>query len=242
MAITPPPDRDMQQIIEDMLRRLRGLENGSQLAAGVTISQGGLTVVDPNTGTTIFRLGLYPLNDGSGRKQMVLFLYRNDGSIVQAMWDGNTTDGHPFQQALQWFDRNGDTVFSDDTTSGQGIARPYIPMGAFVDALVPTATTTNTTFTLLQSLVGVKQHPKVQGQILVYADSGTTGTIELVDQDGNVLFTTNLTSGQFGYLSYGPVALAGEHEKAISLNIQGKVLTGAGKVGARGVSALGIQS
>jgi hypothetical protein len=94
----------------------------------------------------------------------------------------------------------------------------------------------------LQTLVGFKQHPKVSGQILVYADSGTTGTIQLIDQSSNVLFTTNLTSGQFSYVPFGPVALAGAHELPVSLNIQGRVLTGAGKVGARGVSAIGVGS
>jgi hypothetical protein len=78
-------------------------------------------------------------------------------------------------------------------------------------------------FVTLQTGVGFKQHPRVQGQILVYADAGTTGTIRLVDQASNVLFTTNLTSAQFGYVNYGPVALAGTHEQPISLNIQGKV-------------------
>lgn len=242
MPYTPKPQADIAQKFNDLLRRVKALEAGNSLQAGTFISGGGFTATDPNTSNRTVFIGLGPMQDGSGRKQMESLLYRADGTIALAIYDGGTVDGHTFQQALQVFDRSVNIILADDTTSGQGLARPYIPMGAFTDNSVPTATTTSATFVTLQTLVGYKQHPKVQGQVLVYADSGTTGTIQIIDQSSNVLFTTNLTSAQFGYLSYGPVALAGTHELPISLNIQGKVLTGAGKVGARGVSAVGVQT
>lgn len=242
MAITPPGDPDLPQHFNEIYRRLRALENGSQLAGGVIIDKGGLQVDDPNSGNLTFFLGVQPLIDGSGRNQMVTYLFRNDATFALALADLGTIDGHTFQQALQWFDRQGDTVFADDTVSGQGIARPLISMGAFVDQVVPTATTTSTSFVTLQTLNGYKQHPKIEGQILVYADSGTTGVIQIIDQSSNVIFSTSLASAAFGYVNYGPVALIGTHEQNITLSIQGKVSTGAGKVGCRGVSCVGVGS
>lgn len=242
MGITPKPDKDIQQVLEALNRRVTNLEQANPLQGGVVISGGGLTAIDPNSGTEVFLEGIIPFNDGSGRKQMALLLRRNDGSLAMSLADLGTVNGHTFAQSFDIWDIAQNIIFADDVGSGQGLARPYIPIGFFTDNTVPTSTTTSGSFATLQTLVGYKQHPKVAGQILVYADVGTTGTIQLIDQSSNVLFTTNLTSGQFGYVSFGPVALAGTHEQAISLNIQGKVTGGAGKVGARGVSAIGVQT
>jgi hypothetical protein len=243
MGAVPKPEHSIASKFNDLERRVRAIEASNPLQAGATISGGGLTAKDPNTGHTTSFQGLGGFNDGSGRKQMESLFYRaSDGSIALAIFDGGVGYGHTYSQALQIYDRTGDVILADDTASAQGLARPYIPIGFFTSNSVPTDTTTSTSFATLQTLIGYKQHPKVAGQILVYADTGTTGTIQLVDQLSNVLYTTNLTSGQFGYVSFGPTALAGAHELAISLNIQGKVLTGAGKVGARGVAAWGVQS
>lgn len=242
MGITPKPEKDIQQVLEALARRITNLEQSNPLQGGVVISGGGLTAVDPTTENKTAFLGLGGFNDGSSRKQMETAFYRADGTIAFVIADLGSVPGHTFQQALQLVDHNGNIWAADDIVSGQGIAKPYIPIGFFTDNTVPTSTTTSTSFATLQTLVGSKQHPRVQGQILVYADSGTTGVIQLVDQASNVLFTHNLTSGEFDYVSFGPVALAGTHEQAISLNIQGKVSAGAGKVGARGVAALGVAS
>lgn len=227
----------LRRDIEDLQRTVRQMQS-------LLVNAGTIQVNDPTSGTPVFFVGQIPMNDGSGRMQAAVEIFRpQDGSTALIMYDGGVAFGHTLQQALQWYDRlGGNVVIADDTTSGQGLAKPYIPIGFFTDNTVPTSTTTSASFVTLQTLIGFKQHPKVSGQILVYADSGTTGTIQLIDQDGNLLFTTNLSSAQFSYVSFGPVALAGGHELPVSLNIQGKVLTGAGKVGARGVAAWGVQS
>lgn len=241
MAITPQPDRDLKQIIEALAKRVTNLEQSNPLQGGAVITGGGLTAIDPNTGHAVFQEVFFPLQDGSGRMQMGLLLHRSDGSLALSLADLGVAPGHTFQQSFNIWDVNGDYVMADDVASGQGLARPYIPLGSFVDNTVPN-TTTSTSFGTVQTLIGVKQHPKVQGQVLVYADSGTTGVVQIIDQSSNVLFTHNVTSGEFDYISFGPVALAGAHLAPISLNVQAKVSTGAGKVGARGIGALGVQS
>lgn len=242
MASIPKKAQTIEGHISELYRRMHNIENSNTIDGGATFSKGALRGVDPNNGETVFFVGLAPIPDGSGRMQMIVDLQRDDGTSALQLTDDGTTPGHTHQQAFQLFDRSGNIWAADDTTSGQGMARPYIPICNFVDATVPTATTTSTSFVTLQSGSGFKQHPKIEGQILVYADTGTTGTIQLVDQASNVLFTHTLTSGEFDYVNFGPVALAGTHEQTITLSIQGKVLTGAGKVGARGVSAIGVQT
>lgn len=250
MPITPKDDRDLKQIIEDMLRRLKNLENANPLQVGATITNGGLTIkggggisVYSAAGELVFFVGKVPIPDGSGRTQIEIGFARDDGSAALILADLGTTPGHTHQQALQWYDRSHNVVFADDTISGQGLANPYIPIGQWADyGTVPTATTTSPTFTNLQTLVGVHQHPKVSGQILVYSDSGTTGVIQMVDGSGNVIMSTTLASGTFGFVNFGPVVMPGINGTGISLILQGKVTGGAGKVGVRGISALGVQS
>lgn len=238
----------IMRMFREQAQAIQALQ-GAQVLNAATIDGGALTIADGGSlilttatdGVIVF-VGTMEIPDGSGRTQQAFLVWRDDGTAAFAMADLGTIYGHTHQQALVWFDRSGNAVFADDTVSGQGIASPYLSLGTFVDAVVPTATTTSTSFVNLQTLIGFKQQPKVQGQVLVYADSGTTGTIQIVDQLSNVLFTTNLTSGQFAYVNFGPVALAGAHQLPISLNIQGKVLTGSGKVGARGIAAIGVGS
>lgn len=242
LAITPEPEPDLKQIIDRINRRLTNLEQQNPLQGGMVISGGGLTAVDPTTGNRTGFIGLGDFSDGSDRKQMETVFYRADGTVAFIIADLGTTLGHPFAQALQMWDHNGNIWAADDIISGQGIARPYLSMGTWTDNSEPVMTTTSTSFANLQTLNGVKQHPKIEGQIITYADSGTTGVLEMIDQASNVLFTHNIASGEFQYTDFGPVALAGTHEQSITLTIQAKVSTGSGKVGARGVSCLGVQS
>lgn len=241
MGITPQSDPDLQQIIQALNRRITALEQSNALQGGVVISGGGLTAIDPNSGHTVFMEKLVALIDGSGRMQMALNLRRNDGTLALSLEDLGVTFGHTFQQSFNIWDINGDYIFADDIASGQGLARPYIPFGNFADNTVPN-TTTSGTFSNVQTIVGRKQHPKLEGQILVYADAGTTGVVQLIDPSSNVLFTHNVTSGEFDYQSFGPIALAGTHLQQLTLSLQAKVSTGAGKVGARGTYLEGVQS
>lgn len=138
------------------------------------------------------------------------------------------------------FDQVGNYVVTDDSTSGQGLARPFVPFGQFTDNSVPTQGTTSTTFTTLQICPGYKQHPKLVMQVLVYAPS--PGQVRVIDQDGNQLgATVTLAAGAFQYVQFLGV-LPGAHMLPVSLNVQARLTSGSSPIAVRGVSAIGVES
>jgi hypothetical protein len=213
------------------------LNDGSSLH----VNDGGAAIMSTPADHIIFQLQRIAIPDGSGRNQQVFALGRDDGTIAFALADLGTVLDHPHQQNWAFYDRGANIVFADDTDSGQGIARPYIPLGAFMPNTYPTETTTSSSFVTLQTLVGFKQQPKVVMQVLVRADDPSTdGEIRVIDQDGNVIGgVQTVSAGAFGYINIGPAALPGAHELAISLNIQARRTSGTGTIGIRGISAWG---
>lgn len=223
--------------IEDIKRQLR--EIGPLLVAN-----GQLKLADPVTGQTVLYVGPTVIPDGSGRQQRVVFMARDDGTAAIQLGDLGTTPGHTHQQAAQWFDRTGNVVLADDTTSGQGIARPYIPIGQWVSQGQPIDTTTSSTFVTLQSLVGYRQHPQLAAQALVESsDSATTGEVRIVDQANNVVGPVQTVAGNyFGYVNFTVTAMVGAHESGLVLSLQGRRTAGTGTIGAAGTQAYGVQS
>jgi len=236
---------DLERTVREM-RAARTLESSSIGAGGLSVNaEGGISVLDQTTGSQVFYVGYAPMFDGSGRKQMVVYLFRgNDGSAAMTMVDAGTSPGHPFSQAMQWFDRSGKVVLADDTVGGQGIAVPYIPFGAFMSNSAPTDTTTSATFTTLQTSIGYWMNPKVFIQLLVRASDGTTaGEVRVIDQSSNVIGgVQTVTAGLFSYINIGPVAVPGNFKDSLSLNIQARRTSGAGTIGVRGIVAIGLQS
>ncbi|TAM85831.1 MAG: hypothetical protein EPN43_11105, partial [Jatrophihabitans sp.] len=112
----------------------------------------GIVAYSGVNGEPVFFTTDTTIPDGSGRRQTVVYLVRDDGSVALALADNGTVLNHPHQQALQWSDRSGNTVFSDDTVSGVGIATPYL-QGPYL-ANTNTATwpsTAQTTWTAIAS-------------------------------------------------------------------------------------------
>lgn len=239
--------REIQELRQQVreLAAARTLENATIGQGGLQITNGGgVTVVDPTSGRMVFYVGSYGFLDGSGRTQMVMLSFRDDGTPALQMLDGGVVNGHTHQQALQWFDRASNIVFADDTNGGQGIAVPYIPFGPFASNNVPTDTTTSATYTTLQTAIGYWMNPKVFIQLIVRSsDSATTGNVRVIDQAGNVIGAPVAVAGNdFKYVNIGPVAMPGSFKLSVSLNIQAQVTAGTGTIGVRGVGAIGLQS
>lgn len=103
---------------------------------GITIDGGafrvtGLPGVDPEaTGdATVYMGGVTPtLPDGT--LQPGLIIRREDGTLALALYDPTPDPSVPdgFNQFLALYDRAQQIVMSDDTDSGQGLARPYVPI------------------------------------------------------------------------------------------------------------------
>ena len=151
-----------------------------------------------SSGNLVLYMGQDSLKDGSGRSQESLYLYRDDGSPALVLADLGTVPNHPHQQALQWYDRSGHTVFSDDTDGGVGVARPHIPLYALQNTNTATWPNTNaTTMTEIAAGYIEYQQPKLSWQMETYAPAGVSGTVEL-QVNGNTVGSTTVSGGGSG--------------------------------------------
>lgn len=240
--------QELEQTVQQ-LRAARTLEASSIGAGGLQVVDGGsVTVIDPTTGNKVMYVGDRLIPDGSGRHQMAFMTWRDDGTAALQLFDGGVALGHPHQQAVQWFDRTGHTVFADDTSGGQGIASPYLPLGQWVDNVVSGASagpTTSATFVTQQVVHAYIQHPKFVGMFLANSTSaGTTGEICVLDPYGNQVGpAVSVPANAISYLVIGPSAYTSWNFQGNGIfNLQARRTGGTGSIGVRGLSAWGVQT
>lgn len=182
--LPPDPRNAMPEKVRALEARLQRLETARTLesaaigAGGVRIEDGGsLQVIDPTSGHAVAYLGMAIINDET--PQMVVLLSRDDGTLALALADFGS-GVHPHQQALQWWDRAGQTVVADDVVSN-GLARPHLPLTPMQDwnpANWPQ--TTSTVFTTIALCGFERQNPYLTWSIQLLADSGATGQFRVL--------------------------------------------------------------
>lgn len=215
-GVNPPPSEYLLQLIGDLQKQVRALATQQQLvftnAQGETIVSLGAI---PPGGPEVIPAGLYGLvawsssgipvlvayettiPDGSGRRQTIAELQRDDGTLALACADFGTVPNHAHQQALQWYDRSGNVVIADDTTSGTGIARPHIP-ATMVNQNISTWPATNaTTSTEIAATYIEYQHPKIAWYVELYAPANVTGVFSM-QYNGIQIGTYTLAGGTSG--------------------------------------------
>lgn len=240
-------DRDpLMEEIRALRRRVAALETAAPLRSA-SISDGGRLAIKSRDGVDQIILGR--TDDPSrrapdGNPQMVFYLYRSTGEPALTLEDAApAVDG--FQQYLAIWDRAGNIIASDDTTSGQGLARPYLPVPFYPYLNPPAITTTAATFTtLMRSAAHAKQHPRIQVGVTVFADPGTTGEVRLWDATHGVRIGSILTIPANSWADYniGPATLGGSHVDTIDLDIQARRIGGAGTIGVQVIGAFAVQS
>lgn len=243
----PGSDQDLLMAeIRALQRRLQALESAAPLR-NASISDGGRLEVKGRDGTAQIILGRTDdptRNAPDGNPQMVFYVYRSTGEIALSMEDGApAVDG--FQQYLAIWDRSGAIIAGDDTTSGQGLARPYLPIPFYPYLDPPAITTTASTFTtLMRSAAHAKQHPRIQVGVTVQTGSGTTGEVRLWNRTSGVAIGSTLTIPANSWADYniGPAALGGAHMDTIDLDIQARRTGGAGTIGVQVIGAFAVQS
>jgi hypothetical protein len=236
---------DQIQALENRIRFLEGRAQIrpalNQIQGGdVTIGQGGRLRVQTPAATDVLYIGMVTPDHPDGSHQQGLKVYREDGSIAFSVWNSAGVGAQP----ISIWDKAGNILIADDLQSG-GLARPYLSTDAWFDSTeYPSSTTTNTSFTQVQHLAWIKQHPKVQAFFLVRCSDGTTsGQIQLVDNSSNVIAgPITVAAGAFYYGSAtGPIA--GAHESQTYLHWQAMVNPGStGNIGVKGLSTFGVQS
>jgi len=245
-AATPPGlwERIRTLVQEEVGKLLRSglLRNASISEGGLTIKGGFLKLQAPGAAAdTVYVGGVNPpAPDGSLQPGFVL--RRNDGTIAFLLRDGSpTTDG--YYQHWNFYDRAGNVIVSEDATSGQGIATPYVPVPLYPGLGVNTlpAGTTSTSFTALWIARAPKQQPRLALSFLATAPAGTTGEVRATVGASALGAGAVVTGGALLDATFlGPVD--GAHMSEMRINLEARVTSGPGPITVYPVRCEGRQS
>lgn len=229
----------LEQQVRDLNGRVAQQPAMTQIAGGnVSVYAGGSFRMLSVDGSLVQAwIGKITPDHPDSSEQRGFLFYREDGSLALSLY---TADSNP--QALALRDKAGTTVLADDVVAG-GLARPYLSTDAWFGATESPAFTTNSgSFTTLQNLPWIKQHPRVTGHFLVKADPGVAGEIRLIDDVGGVIAGPIAVSA--GAFTFGSAtgSLAGALYSSTYLHWQARVTSGVGNIGVRGLSTFGVQS
>lgn len=238
--------RKLHEKIDNMGRALTGIGlyvDGETRNLVFDSGTGKFRVVDPNTGQVTHEVGVFGFYDGSGRKQGGFGLWRaNGGSVALSLLDLGTTPGHPFGQALQWFDKSGNIVVADDA-NGNGLALPYLPI-PFCDSNIASGyAITSGTFSDCGVGASYQMNPNVMGYVIVQSDAvGTTGEVRLLASGTQVGATITVPANTTMLTFIGPAALPGNFRDYVQYNLQARRTAGGGNIRARMVALTGQQA
>lgn len=192
---------------------------------GLTVTAGSKMRVEHPDGSTMVHAGIYDNNETfdlpDGSHQPMFLLRRADGTLALAMYDPAPGFGG-FQQFLALLDRAGNVILSDDTDSGQGLARPYIP-GSFYRTRFAdmSVATTSASFETMWGATLYKQHPQLVVGVLATTDvAGTSGQVRVL-VNGAQLGTTQTLGFAGQNLTFGAAPVPGAHMGPLLVEVQG---------------------
>lgn len=201
----------------DELTTARGLEASSIGAGGLRINGGTLRIVNPD-GVSVCFFGPLGTSGGTSRG----WAFRHDDDSVAF-----TLQGAEGNQFWALWDKQGHIVISSDADSGEGLARPWIPLDTpHPNGLGHWPGTNSGSWSAIATSYPTIQHPRLDAIISTHADDGTRGEVR-VAIDGK---------------QCGPVAKAGdmlqfsapipdyEWDKRVELEIQGRRTSGNGEI------------
>lgn len=231
---TPPDfwERVRQIATDESAKSYRSapLRNASITGGGgLRVGAGSKFVVQHPTGGTLMLAGIYDKSHvydrEDGSYQPMFLMYRSDGTLAMSMLDS----GAGGNQYLALWDRTGNAFVSDDTNSGQGMARPYLS-GGFSAAKYQDFrySTTSATFETVAHQYVTKQQPRLRVRVQASMDtSGTTGEMRVL-VDGVQLGATSSEAFAIATRDFGPNAIGGTHMQSVHVEIQGRVTSGSG--------------
>ena len=197
--------------------------------ASAVIRRGGLTLledaylrmVDDNNHEIVY---IGPDNEG----KQIIRIRREGGAEV--LYTYTAQGGRQFWALT---DNAQQIVFSDDAVSGQGIARPWIPIPVQTTRFDDLPSTPNTNWDQLQSTAWrPKQHPFWKASVSHCVDNpDTTGEARLMldgVQVGNAITVAWLNA----WTDVGPFPVPGTHMSLHQLELHCRRTAGTGRVGA----------
>jgi hypothetical protein len=237
--VTAPIPPDLWQRIEQLIDRRVADAYRSGALRNATISDGGnltvtggaVKVLSPDGATSAYWGPVAPtLPDGTYQPGWIM--YREDGTLAAAMYDPNPDPGGPgdYKQFLALYDRGGSVINSDDTASGQGLARPYLAYPFYRARYADWIGTTSATFETLFRARIPKQHPRLYVRAWASNDTGgATGELRVL-VNGVQVGTTQATGFVVAEQVIGPAAVAGAHMDTLVVELQARLATGTGAV------------
>jgi hypothetical protein len=226
------------------LARSATLRNASISKGGrLTIKGGAIAVEAADGGLTFFVGGITPsLPDGTYQPGMTL--RREDGTLAMALYDPDPDPDGPgdYKQFLALYDRGQRIIMSDDTASGQGLARPWLGATFYRERYADWIGTTSTTWETLFTAYLYKQHPELFVQMWTSNDTpAATGEVRVLVND--VPFGTPAATGfVVSAKTFGAEPVSGSHMGALEVQIQARVVSGGGAVRVEPINCLGVQS
>ncbi|MFF1483152.1 hypothetical protein ACIGZH_01585 [Streptomyces sp. NPDC058319] len=209
------------------LRAARRLENASIGAGGLRID-GGRFAMDTPAGARMVDIG--PIADpvfdhGDGSQQQAIWLRRDDGSLFFACY-AYPPAGNGETQAWAYYDRSGNAVLAEDTASGAGLARPWLPLNPPVSSDASTwPRGTSGAFATIASCWNTKWQPKLRVYGVTAAVGTATGEVRLT-VDGTPWGPTVAAGGVIDFTSTVDAATGG----LFQLEVQARRLTGTGSI------------
>lgn len=231
----------MAAVIDELHRRIAALETARPLESavigkgGISIKDGGsITVLDQTNAAVVFyvgRLGFVSPPAGGAVDQMTVSLARADGGAALQLADLNATPGHAFRQALQWFDRSGNTVMADDTAgSGIGLARPHLNVGSLANMDLNTWPKTSAgAWTTISQCFVERQNPQLTWAIYLYAAAATTAQFRFMLNGSQIGTTQTVSNNTFAlWNDTRPIDSSIAYGTAPLLELQAQITAGAG--------------
>jgi hypothetical protein len=228
------PPSDLVRSTLDIEDRVSTLET-SPRAVATAVDSGNWKFIADN-GIVLANFG--DQGPGLGRG----WLFRR-GNGAPALGVGGNPTGRQFWRLT---DNNNVDIITDDSFSGSGIARPYIPI-AFTNLSTFGAgahTTTSTTFDSAYSLYGYKQQPQLEIEYFINVPSGVTAEVVITRTDAIpvVVVGPNVHVGPVSAITFIQGAIDGDHLSHLNHDIQMRVASGTGTIGMTVVAAYGKQS
>lgn len=225
-----------KKVVNDYVRA--GLLNSASISSGgLTIKGGALKVLYAAGDLAVYFGGLA---SGGSYVGTGLLIQEPNGTDIASFSYNENTGTH----TANLHDSQNNVIVGNDSVSGQGLARPYVPMGGWARARYAdwSISTTSATFETLWRGEIFKQHPRMSVATLASMDtSGSTGEVRVLVDSVQMGTTQSIGFAQTTSL-IGPATVAGVHMKVLAVEIQGRVATGAGALRVEPLHCLGRQS
>lgn len=227
-----PPDlweRVRKIAAEEVAKSYRSapLKNSSISNGDLTIKGGAFRAQSP-AGVDTFYVGPYGPNDPDGNYQPGMIVKRNDGTAALVLWDP-LPNSNGYRQFLGWYDRTNHAIITDDTDSGQGLARPYLSGVGYLAQPRYWPGTQSASYEVLWRARHPKQHPKLYVQAWGTCDTaGTTGELQVMVNGIQLGATQSLNSSTVQEFVFGPTNVLGDFGEYLNIELQVRRTAGTG--------------